>query len=291
MKQIILVAIIGGLFALSSCSQNKKQSTEKASIHEVVAKVHKAADLVKQDKDKALVALRDNKSEFTWKDTYIFVIDFETGEVLANPAFREREGGNIREHKDWSGKLYGLELCDLASKGGGWMEYLWPLPGTDKGIRKLAYVYPVPGTSVLVCSGIYDENTDLNQLNKMYKEQQKPSQYAVIFEVYPNGSGRDEYLKIAARLKAELVKMPGFISIERFKSLSDEGKILSLSFWESEEAIANWRNLLVHRQGMQAGRDGLFKSYRIRVAKVVRNYTKDERKEAPEDSNAYFKVK
>ena len=108
--------------------------------------------------------------------------------------------------------------------------------------------------------------------------------YAVIFEVTPTSQGKEEYLKIAAQLRDMLKDLDGFISIERFQSLVDDEKILSLSFWRDENAIAKWRNLLDHRTAQKAGRDTLFKSYRIRVAQVVRDYSDSERKEAPADS-------
>ena len=107
---------------------------------------------------------------------------------------------------------------------------------------------------------------------------------AVIFEVFPTSAGKPEYLEIAANLRGFLENRDGFISIERFQSLSEEGKILSLSFWRDEKAIAEWRNLLEHRQGQKRGKEALFQSYRIRVAEVVRDYTANDREEAPGDS-------
>ena len=109
---------------------------------------------------------------------------------------------------------------------------------------------------------------------------------AVIFEVYPNAEGKDEYLEIAAGLREFLQDRDGFISIERFQSLVDENKILSLSFWRDEEAIQQWRNLLEHRSAQKKGKESLFDSYRIRVAEVVRDYSASERDEAPSDSKA-----
>ena len=110
--------------------------------------------------------------------------------------------------------------------------------------------------------------------------------HAVIFEVMPSPEGKAEYLAIAARLREELVNIPGFISIERFQSLVDPDKILSLSFWESEEAIAAWRNLESHRAAQAKGRASLFTDYRIRVASVVRDYSMSQRQQVPEDSAA-----
>ena len=108
--------------------------------------------------------------------------------------------------------------------------------------------------------------------------------YAVIFEVFPQSEKIDEYLDIAAKLRLELEKIDGFISIERFSSLVEDGKILSLSFWRDEQAIENWRNLESHRLAQQKGREGIFRDYRLRVAKVNRDYGMLERGQAPEDS-------
>ena len=108
---------------------------------------------------------------------------------------------------------------------------------------------------------------------------------AVIFEVKPKIEGKEEYMTIAAGLRSFLENRDGFISIERFQSLSEEGKILSLSFWQDEAAIEKWRNLLEHRAVQKKGRESLFHSYRIRVAQVVRDYTESDRNEAPSDSN------
>jgi heme-degrading monooxygenase HmoA len=111
---------------------------------------------------------------------------------------------------------------------------------------------------------------------------------AVIFEVKPKSEGKEEYLKIAAELREFLHKQDGFISIERFQSLVDENKVLSLSFWRDEESIRKWRNTLEHRNGQKRGKGSLFQSYRIRVAEVVRDYTESNRDEAPLDSNNIF---
>ena len=108
---------------------------------------------------------------------------------------------------------------------------------------------------------------------------------AVIFEVTPTQEGKQEYLEIAASLREHLIEMPGFISIERFQSLSDPDKLLSLSFWEDENSIAEWRNLEEHRQAQTSGRDHLFHDYRIRVGSITRDYSMTSRRQAPNDSN------
>lgn len=97
--------------------------------------------------------------------------------------------------------------------------------------------------------------------------------YAVIFEVKIKAEGKEQYLSIAAKLKEELIKMDGFISIERFQSLVDEGKLLSLSYWESQESIEIWKQNLDHLQAQSEGRAKLFEDYRIRIADVVKDYT------------------
>ncbi len=109
---------------------------------------------------------------------------------------------------------------------------------------------------------------------------------AVIFEVFPVEDKIEEYLEIATSLKPQLEKIDGFISIERFSSLVEEGKILSLSFWRDEEAIATWRNLESHRTAQEKGRNGVFNNYRLRVANICRDYGMKERDQAPSDSKA-----
>jgi heme-degrading monooxygenase HmoA len=106
--------------------------------------------------------------------------------------------------------------------------------------------------------------------------------YAVIFEVEPAPGRRQDYLDIAAQLRPELEQIDGFISVERFQSLTREGKVLSLSFWRDEEAVARWRRHEQHREAQRAGRGGIFKNYRLRVAAVVRDYGLEDRVEAPQ---------
>jgi len=109
---------------------------------------------------------------------------------------------------------------------------------------------------------------------------------AVIFEVIPKPDRRDAYLDTAARLKPLLAEIDGFISIERFQSLTDPGKILSLSIWRDEAAVARWRQVEDHRRAQDAGRRAIFQDYRLRVASVLRDYGMNERGEAPADSRA-----
>jgi heme-degrading monooxygenase HmoA len=107
---------------------------------------------------------------------------------------------------------------------------------------------------------------------------------AVIFEAEPSEGRKDDYLDAAARLRPLLAEAEGFISIERFESLSQPGKILSLSFWRDEAAVERWRNIEAHREVQAAGRAGIFSAYRLRVASVLRDYGKEERGDAPADS-------
>jgi len=107
---------------------------------------------------------------------------------------------------------------------------------------------------------------------------------AVIFEVWPAEGRATEYFELAAALRAELERMDGFISIERFQSLTAPGKYLSVSFWRDEDALRNWRNLENHRRAQAQGRGGIFADYRLRVASVLRDYGMRDRAQAPEDS-------
>jgi heme-degrading monooxygenase HmoA len=109
---------------------------------------------------------------------------------------------------------------------------------------------------------------------------------AVIFEVEPAEGRRDAYLGIAADLRPLLDGIDGFISIERFQSLADPKRILSLSFWRDEDAVKAWRNTQEHRRAQLAGRGGIFSGYRLRIAHVVRDYGMTERDQAPADSKA-----
>jgi heme-degrading monooxygenase HmoA len=104
---------------------------------------------------------------------------------------------------------------------------------------------------------------------------------AVIFEVWPANGRKDDYLKLAAALKSEVEQIDGFISVERFESLYEEGKLLSLQFWRDEDALTKWRNHLKHRQAQALGRSEMFSDYRLRVATVVRDYGPNERDQAP----------
>ncbi len=109
---------------------------------------------------------------------------------------------------------------------------------------------------------------------------------AVIFEVEPAEGHREAYLDLAAKLKPMLEEIDGFISVERFESLMQPGKILSLSFWRDEEAVAAWRALSAHRAAQSRGRNEHFADYRLRVAGVIRDYGMNEREQAPADNRA-----
>ena len=107
---------------------------------------------------------------------------------------------------------------------------------------------------------------------------------AVIFEVWP--ARREDYLDIAAELRPRLQEIDGFISVERFESLTEPGKMLSLSFFRDEEAVKAWRNVAEHRAAQAKGRAGIFQDYRLRIAGVIRDYGMNERTQAPKDSKA-----
>jgi len=113
---------------------------------------------------------------------------------------------------------------------------------------------------------------------------------AVIFEVRPRADRKQEYLDIAAALRPRLERFDGFLSIERFQSLTDPGKILSLSFWRDEAAVAAWRRDEAHHAAQARGRGEVFEDYRLRVAAVARDYGMNERAEAPADARAFHGI-
>ena len=107
---------------------------------------------------------------------------------------------------------------------------------------------------------------------------------AVIFEFTPAEGRFPEYMDLVGQLKQHLDKADGFISLERFESITTPGKFVSLQFWRDEEAVRKWRNLQQHREAQKQGRAGIFSAYRLRISKVIRDYGMDERSQAPADS-------
>ena len=112
----------------------------------------------------------------------------------------------------------------------------------------------------------------------------------VLFEVKPAKAGMQKYLDLAAMLKPMLAGFEGFIRSERFSSLNEDGKLLSMNVWTDEAAVERWRNVMQHRMSQKEGRDKLFESYKITVCSEIRSYTDTERAQAPQDSNQYFKL-
>ena len=112
----------------------------------------------------------------------------------------------------------------------------------------------------------------------------------VLFEVKPAKAGMQKYLDLAAMLKPMLAGFEGFIRAERFSSLNEDGKLLSMNVWTDETAVERWRNVMQHRMSQKEGREKLFESYKITVCSEIRSYTDTERAQAPQDSNQYFKL-
>ncbi len=109
---------------------------------------------------------------------------------------------------------------------------------------------------------------------------------AVIFEVFPAPGRRDDYLDMAAKMRPLVEQVDGFLSVERFQSLTNPDKLLSISFFRDEAALDRWRQLTAHRGAQKAGREGIFSDYHLRIAHVMRDYGMFDRDEAPEDSKA-----
>ena len=146
-------------------------------------------------------------------------------------------------------------------------------------------------TALLAAASNTNVSSQDMETKKTVMPQESKEHIVVLFEVKPKKEGKEEYLKLAAALKTELAKMSGFIRVERFASLNEEGKLLSLSVWENEDAAAAWRNQLNHRGSQKKGHDALFERYHISVASIIREYTQDDRKEAPADSNQFLGIK
>ena len=109
---------------------------------------------------------------------------------------------------------------------------------------------------------------------------------AVIFEFTPHEGRFPDYMKVVDTLREDLAKAEGFISLERFESVTTKGRFLSLQFWRDEECVRKWRNLQKHREAQKKGRATIFKTYRLRIATVLRDYEMDKRAQAPQDSVA-----
>ena len=109
---------------------------------------------------------------------------------------------------------------------------------------------------------------------------------AVIFEVFPHKDRRDDYLDMAAKMRPLVDRIDGFLSVERFQSLTNPDKLLSISFFRDETALDEWRKLTAHRSAQRAGREKIFQDYRLRIAHVMRDYGMFDRDEAPGDSRA-----
>ena len=160
-----LTALVGLLIAQAP---GALADAGRASPQEVVARVQQAAYLLESKGVVALTELSRPSSRFVWKDTYVFVVNCAADKVMANPAYPERVGGDIKQHTDYAGKRYGPELCATAARpGGGWIEYVWLPPGADKAVRKVSYVMSVAGMPYQVGAGVHDETIGLDALHEL----------------------------------------------------------------------------------------------------------------------------
>lgn len=163
---ILSALLVGSLWFV----QSSQHIDDKASPKEVIMKARQAAMLLSKHGIEALSTLRDHSSPFSWKDTYVFVVNCSADLVMSNPGFPGRVGGDILQHKDYRGKPYGIELCEAASNTkGAWIEYSWPKAGETIPLRKISYVISVPGQPYQVGAGIYDSNYTLQELNEMIR--------------------------------------------------------------------------------------------------------------------------
>lgn len=172
MKHALALGSLVLLLTLSACASTPTAGvSQHATPEEVIVKVRQAARLLADQGDAALATFRDPDSRFSWKDTYVFVVDCEADRVLANPAFPDRVGGDIKIHTDYAGNPYGVRLCETASRpGGGWIEYVWLRPGDTEPLRKVSFVMSVPGRSYQVGAGVYDDELSLAELEQLLDE-------------------------------------------------------------------------------------------------------------------------
>ncbi|MGB0865824.1 MAG: antibiotic biosynthesis monooxygenase family protein [Granulosicoccaceae bacterium] len=105
---------------------------------------------------------------------------------------------------------------------------------------------------------------------------------AVIFEAWPKAEHKEHYLELAAEIRPLLESIEGFVSVERFESLTTEGKLLSLSFFDNEKAVMAWRETLEHKKAQSIGRNQYFANYHLRVCSVMRDYGPEQRAQAPQ---------
>jgi len=131
---------------------------EKATKEEAVAKCKEAAGMVKEKGIEAAIAkLNDKKVPFVWKDSYVFCINFETGNCIAHPFLPDAIGRDMRRNKDKEGKLYVIEFINTAkAKGEGWVSYMWPKAAEEKPLPKITYVFRVPDQNIMMLAGIYE---------------------------------------------------------------------------------------------------------------------------------------
>ena len=147
---------VGLMLPLSVTVASETTKSNHATAAEVVAAVERAAALIHSDAKAGIEAVADPNGEFVWKDTYVFVVSCEADKVVANPAFPQRVGGDIKQHTDYAGYRYGPALCETAaSRNGGWVEYVWLRPGSNTPTRKSSYVRTGPGTAYQGGAGIY----------------------------------------------------------------------------------------------------------------------------------------
>ena len=162
---LLLCAAEPPALASGNAAALNQYQVQNAQPGEVAAKVRRAAALLAERGPAGLDIVRNRASEFSWKDTYVFVVNCGADEVLANPAFPERQGGDIKQHTDYNGKQYGLELCETAQRpGGGWVEYVWLKPGGKTPLRKFSFVMSVEGQPYQVGAGIYDQTLTLEEV-------------------------------------------------------------------------------------------------------------------------------
>ena len=95
--------------------------------------------------------------------------------------------------------------------------------------------------------------------------------FCVLFAVHPKPDRWDAYLAYAKSLKPELERIDGFIENVRYRSLTREGWLLSLSSWRDEKSLVRWRTQGEHHEVQKKGRSEVFLDYHLRVGQLTKD--------------------
>lgn len=125
----------------------------KATRAECVAKVDQAVGEINQKGlEAALKKIDDPKGLYVWKNSYVFCINDEDGDLLAHPFFK-RKGFPMKNYRDADGKQPFIDILKIANtEGKGWKSYTFEQSGEAPKLKK-TYFVKVPDKNVIVAAG------------------------------------------------------------------------------------------------------------------------------------------